>query len=175
MPHGRFCFVQPFLGSPIKREYLAGGNRLKSASLGAKHQPPQIVDGLETPGRLALRKPHPDRLPKPQGAGKPRNPNAIKTGAAVPLREAGLHGQGQMVKQRRGGHAGALGAKIRRRKFGRIRMMAAIHPDSDCDRDRIALAFDQNAGDFSTRAQQVVRPFEANRGASAGAAATAAS
>src|SRR6266478_6886788 len=140
---------------PMKREYLSGRNGLKSAGSGAKHQPPRVVDGLEAPSRLPLGKPHPDRLPKPQGAGKPLIPDGEKTATAVPLREAGLHRHGQMVEQCGGVDVGALGGKIRRGKFGGVRMMAAIHPDPDCNRDRVAFAFDQNARDLSPRAQQV--------------------
>jgi len=33
-------------------------------------------------------------------------------------------------------------------------------PDADCNRDRVAFTFDQNAGDLSPRTQQVVRPLE---------------
>ena len=79
-----FAIAQPILRGPIKREYVTRRNRLNFALPGAQHQPARIVDRLETPGRLAVGKSHPDRLPKPQGARKPRSPDPGKACTAVP-------------------------------------------------------------------------------------------
>ena len=74
--------------------------------------------------------------------------------------KARLHGRSDTIHQRGDADISALGPEIRRREFGRVRVIPAIYPDADRDRNRTALAFDQEAGDFSRRAQQVVRPFE---------------
>src|SRR5260221_14782491 len=114
--------AQSILRDPVERKYLAGRNRHKSAIPDAQHQPARLVDRLETPGRLALGKPHPDRLPKPQGAGEPSGPDTRKAGTAVPLSEARLHGRNKVIEQRSGANIAALGGEIRRRKFGPVRM-----------------------------------------------------
>jgi hypothetical protein len=105
-------------------------------------------------------KPDPDRLANSCGALKPRCTDAGKTGATAPLMKTGLHRRRQTVEQRRSAYVGPLGGNACCRKFGCVRMITAIHADADSDRDRVALAFDQNAADLTSRAQQVVGPFE---------------
>src|SRR5579871_1447780 len=94
-----FLCRSPHPTRPIERKYLPGRNHLKAARSAAQHQPPDVVDSLETSSRLALGKPHTDRLSKSRGAGKPRIPDAGKAGSVVPLREARLHRGYEIVEQ----------------------------------------------------------------------------
>src|SRR5882672_3533559 len=110
-----FRSAQPILRGLTKRKHVASCDRLSFATRGAQHQPACIVDRFETPDCLALGKSHPDRLPKPQCAGKPSRPDIGKTCAAVPSRESYLRCRCQMIEQHGSAYVGALGGKVRRR------------------------------------------------------------
>src|SRR5262249_37511697 len=155
-----FVPAQPSLRGLTKREHVASRNRLNFAVRRPQQQLARIINCLEAPYHLPIRKPYAHRLPNPYSAAKPWRPEPRKAWTARALSETALHRHGQLVEQRNGHHIAALGGEVRRRKFGPVRMMAALHTDADCGRNRVTLALDKNAGDLSPCAQQVVRPLQ---------------
>ena len=120
-----------------------GRRRRRGAAAGVRRR----RSPSKRPSTLALRQRDADGLAEAGGAREPVVADRGKACAAVPLRQPRRH-----RGRKRGEHALGRGAHARRREVGRGKCRAGrmVHAiDADADRDRAALAFDQDAGELA--------------------------